>query len=164
MSRDFEDYEERDAEGQEQMEYEGGETEAKAMERTNLPGIFLIVIAILNLLAAIVVIFGGVKNLTMTDQEFKHQQDQSMKMMKEMYPALAQQMDQSGFTPEQMKNISTWGNIGTGGVLMLLSLVTLLGGIKMRHLTGYGLAVTGSILACIPCLSPSACCCLGEIL
>jgi hypothetical protein len=123
----------------------------------------LIIVSILNLLFAAYVLFGGVRTLTMSDQEFKDQHEQSIKMMKEVYPALAKQMDQQNFTPEQLKNITIWVNIGTGCVIVLTSLITLLGGIKMRHLTGYGLAVTGAILACIPCLSPSGCCCLGEI-
>jgi hypothetical protein len=33
------------------------------------------------------------------------------------------------------------------------------GGVKMRHLTGYGWAVAGSVLASVPCTN--SCCCIG---
>jgi len=53
---------------------------------------------------------------------------------------------------------------GTIGVVMSIlaigiGVLVLLGALKMRSLTSYGLALTSSILAMIPCLSP--CCCVG---
>ena len=59
-----------------------------------------------------------------------------------------------------------WANMfsGTIGAVssiigILLSGVILFGGIKMKRLEGYGLAMAASILAMIPCFSP--CCLLG---
>jgi hypothetical protein len=49
------------------------------------------------------------------------------------------------------------------GVLMVvLSFVTILGGVYMRSLKGYGLAIAGAIIACVPCISAMACCGVGE--
>jgi hypothetical protein len=53
---------------------------------------------------------------------------------------------------------------GTVGIIgaavgMLVSFVILFGGIKMRKLENHGLAMTASILAMIPCISP--CCLIG---
>ncbi|MDD1650535.1 MAG: GYF domain-containing protein [Methylococcaceae bacterium] len=59
-----------------------------------------------------------------------------------------------------------WANMfsGTIGVVsniigILVSGVILLGGLKMKKLESYGLAMTASIIAMIPCFSP--CCLLG---
>jgi hypothetical protein len=59
-----------------------------------------------------------------------------------------------------------WANIfsGTIGVVsniigILVSGVILLGGLKMKNLESYGLAMTASIIAMIPCFSP--CCLIG---
>ena len=59
-----------------------------------------------------------------------------------------------------------WANLfsGTIGVVsgiigILVSVVILLGALKMKKLESYGLAMTASIIAMIPCFSP--CCLLG---
>ena len=53
------------------------------------------------------------------------------------------------------------GPIGVvlGIIAILMSVVVLLGALKMKKLESYGLAMTASILAMIPCLSP--CCLIG---
>lgn len=48
----------------------------------------------------------------------------------------------------------------TGAIIgLILSLVVLLGAIKMKGLENYGFAIVASILSIIPCTSP--CCCFG---
>jgi hypothetical protein len=49
--------------------------------------------------------------------------------------------------------------IATGVISILISGVILFGGIKMRKLENYGLAMAASIVAMIPCISP--CCVIG---
>jgi hypothetical protein len=49
--------------------------------------------------------------------------------------------------------------IGFGAVAILVSVLILFGGIKMRKLENHGLAMAASILAMIPCISP--CCLIG---
>ncbi|MBN2023056.1 MAG: zinc ribbon domain-containing protein [Pirellulales bacterium] len=49
--------------------------------------------------------------------------------------------------------------VGVGLVAIVASMVVLIGGIRMKNLESYGLAMTASILAMIPCISP--CCLLG---
>jgi hypothetical protein len=46
--------------------------------------------------------------------------------------------------------------------MIVLSVVTILGGVSMRSLKAYGLAVTAAVIACIPCISATACCGIGE--
>ena len=59
-----------------------------------------------------------------------------------------------------------WANFASGTfgiainvIAICLSGLILLGGIKMRKLESYGLAMTASIIALFPCTSP--CCLLG---
>lgn len=51
-----------------------------------------------------------------------------------------------------------WGTIGS--ILSLVgSFLVAIGGMKMRHLSGYGWAVIGSFMAILPC--SNSCCCIG---
>jgi hypothetical protein len=79
--------------------------------------------------------------------------------MQQMIPG----MEQPPQTPEELKMQTVAGSLGSGVVGALLALLTLIGGIRMRGLRSYGLAMVGAIIAMIPCLSPSACCILGEV-
>jgi hypothetical protein len=49
-------------------------------------------------------------------------------------------------------------NIGGTVVGFVLSVLMLVGGIKMKSLSGYGLALTGAICAIIPCVNGCLCC------
>jgi hypothetical protein len=62
--------------------------------------------------------------------------------------------------------LPAWVNMLSGTIGVVLSIigilmcgVILLGGMKMKKLESYGLAMTTSIIAMIPCLSP--CCLIG---
>jgi len=50
-------------------------------------------------------------------------------------------------------------NVAMNVVTLILSVVILLGAIKMKNLENYGLAMASAIIAVIPCFSP--CCVLG---
>ena len=68
----------------------------------------------------------------------------------------------AGATPE-MERIQALMGGGLGIVLGLFSLAVgvliFVGALRMKNLTGYGLAMAAAVVAMIPCLSP--CCCLG---
>jgi hypothetical protein len=49
--------------------------------------------------------------------------------------------------------------LAQGGIGIILSIVVLIGAIKMKGLENYGFAMAASIIALIPCISP--CCLLG---
>lgn len=116
-----------------------------AAEKTNLPGIFLIIVGALNVLGAIYYIFNGGVILT--------------------NPALfSEQLKGMGFAeqaPGQAKFTGIF-YVGLGLVSLIICVVQIMAGVKMRSLEAYSLAVTGAVLALIPCLSPMACCGLGE--
>ena len=44
---------------------------------------------------------------------------------------------------------------------LLLSGLMLYGGLKMKDLQSYGLALTAAIIALVPCLGVNGCCCIG---
>jgi predicted PurR-regulated permease PerM len=56
---------------------------------------------------------------------------------------------------ERSQSFGIVGNI----ITLALSGVTLFGGLKMKNLENYGLAMAASIIAIIPCFGP--CCCIG---
>jgi hypothetical protein len=56
---------------------------------------------------------------------------------------------------ERSQSFGIFGNL----ITLALSGVTLFGGLKMKNLENYGLAMAASIIAIIPCFGP--CCCIG---
>jgi hypothetical protein len=83
-------------------------------------------------------------------------------MMEKQDPRQVAQMRQAGFTGETLIKIYSYGGYGGGAVGLLVSLLTILGAIRMMMLKSYGLAVFVAVLTAIPCISPSACCMIGE--
>jgi hypothetical protein len=132
---------------------------AVARSRVSAPAVLLIIVGILNLLSAGFLLFRGAQVALTPIEDFKEQQEQSKKIMQQMFPG----MEQPPQTPEELKMQTVAGSLGSGVVGAILALLTLFGGIRMKGLHSYGLAVVGAIIAMIPCLSPSACCLLGEI-
>jgi hypothetical protein len=61
-------------------------------------------------------------------------------------------------SPAWMSTAMGWPNVILGLLSLAVGGVIIFGGWKMKELKMYGLAMTASILALIPCISP--CCCL----
>lgn len=111
-----------------------GGSKSAAAERTKLPAIFLLIIVCLSFLnhaAGIVMHFMGV----------------------EMFPM--QQAPQN----EAAELGRVIGGVVGGVVGLGADALVFLGALSLLRVSSYGLAMTGSILAVIPCLSP--CCVLG---
>jgi hypothetical protein len=64
----------------------------------------------------------------------------------------------SADSPAWVSTVAGWPNVVMGFLSMIVGGVIIFGGWKMKELKMYGLAMTASILALIPCVSP--CCCL----
>jgi hypothetical protein len=62
---------------------------------------------------------------------------------------------------ETLQNLGGGTAIAVGVITALVGLLIIFGGLKMKNLQSYGLAMTASVLALIPCVSPSACCLIG---
>src|SRR5262249_20350947 len=127
-----------------------------ARAKTSVPGILLIILAILN-------VFGALGSFCAAAGFGSLTPDQYEQLIKQQGPEQQKNLEQSGIGPEQLRNIYVYG-FGIGGVLSLLTaLVTIFGGIFMRSLRAYGLCVVAAILAALPCTSAGGCCLLGEI-
>jgi hypothetical protein len=132
--------------------------------RLRPPAIFLIVVGALNLLAAVYFLGEGVLTaVSKTPAEVRQESIdfykaviQDPQMQKAMVDALEKQDPQAAYTQGLM------GTVGGGIFWLIISLLTLIGAIRMMSLKSYGLAITGAIVAAIPCISPTGCCLLGE--
>jgi hypothetical protein len=126
---------------------------------TDAPGIFLMIVGILSLLGAGFSIFRGVQVVNTPANELERQSAQEMEMMKSIFPQLADQPIPSG---EDTKRNAVGASFGIGGVGLIAALVIMFAGIRMRALQSYGLAVTGAVLAIIPCVTCAGCCGIGQ--
>src|SRR5262249_10139728 len=73
---------------------------------------------------------------------------------------LGQQANQD---PQTQKMSGTVFSIVWLAFLLAAAIVPLIAGIRMRKLQGYGLAMTGSILALFPCVSLGCCLIIGPV-
>jgi hypothetical protein len=129
---------------------------AAARARVQLPAIFLIILGALNLLGAAGCALIGVQLGRIPPAEFE-------KMMQERDPARWQQVQQGGWTTEQVLQLYFNGGVGTAVANLLSGLLMIWGGARMMQLRSYSLAVFASVLAALPCISASGCCGLGAI-
>ncbi len=135
-------------------------TAAAIRERVGMPGIFLAVIGVINVLAACLLLYRGYQAAQITPAEFD-------KKMEQLSPQQRQQVQDSlkemGWTTEKLLSVATELFCTWGGVALFCGLISVLGGICMAKLRAYGLAMTGAILAAIPFVSPLGCCLVGEV-
>ncbi len=134
---------------------EYGRSDFEARNKTNVPGILLLIVGILNVLGALYFAFNGV--VTLLDPQM------AMAAAKQFNPQQEQQMKQLGWSMDQLVNATAIGYIILGAIGVIAAIIIIFGGVQMRNLRSYGLAVFASILALIPCISPMGCCVLGEV-
>jgi hypothetical protein len=133
--------------------------------RVTLPAILLIVVGVLNLVATLLVGGSGLVNLSKSPAELQKQQIELYKQMftdPDMQKQMLDQLEKQD--PQTTYNEAVWGNVGAGLFWLLIGLIVIFAGVRMMGLKSYSLAVFGSILAAIPCVScPGGCCLLGQI-
>lgn len=125
-----------------------------AAARTSTPGIFLIIVGAFNVLWGGYVVTAGVLQFINPEIAIKNAE-----MLAELFPAAAAQKPK----PEEVQRQSLL-TVGIGILVLVGCVLTILGGIRMRQLRTYGLAMTGSIVAAVPCLSCMGCCGVGEVI
>src|SRR5262245_22607592 len=149
-------------------DYSSGDGERPTpQERVQLPGIFLMIVGILNLLASVWMLVGGITTANKSDDELKAEARLTLDQIPRESRDKLSELIGKELTPELLAEANrqavpitlAWGAISTG-----LAVLAILGGVKMRRLRGYGLALSGSILVAIPCLSPMGCCLMGEVI
>ena len=118
------------------------------------PAIALMVVAVINILISLGYIGIGIMMVTGAFD------------VAEQNAAQVQQLEDSGMSQEQidmfsgMMNAQGPINIVIYAITLILAIVILMGAMKMKNLKSYGMSMTASILAMIPCLSP---CCLAGL-
>lgn len=126
----------------------------QARVRVQVPAILLVVVGVVNLLLALVVGLLAFVSWMMPIEEY-HRMLLDLQARNPGQPV--------PFSAEGLRTLTT-GMYGGGGVVsFLVSIVILVAGLRMRTLQTYGLAMTGAILAIVPCISCSGCFGLGEV-
>jgi hypothetical protein len=138
----------------------------KARNRVQLPGVFLIIVGIINLIVLSMALFSSVQTLLMDENELKASVAEQWKMMEAMFPDMKKQLEDAGWTPEKLEKqqrsfAPVYAAVTT--VLALFALLSIIGGWRMTKLRSRGLAITGSALMTIPLISPLGCCLVGEV-
>src|SRR5438128_1157518 len=116
-----------------------------AQERAQVPAIFLIIVGLINLVAAGFLLLAAYRVSQLPPDQFRQLLTQSA----ELQQALRQLEDQ-GWPPERLQQFGVTIYATWGGIALPAALITLLGGVRMMSLKSYGIAMTGSFLAAIP--------------
>jgi hypothetical protein len=127
--------------------------QARAAQRTNIPGILLVIMGILNGLGAGYFAFSSVLAIA-----------NPMQQAAETNRAYEQLFGKEGM--EEMGLTQTPESIRIGGIAMMVvallgligAVISILGGIKMRTLERHALALTGAVACMLPCISCPGCC------
>jgi hypothetical protein len=130
--------------------------ERAARDRVQLPAIFLIVVAVLNLLIALYWLVDGLFVTQMPLAQFEQ-------TMTARNPDLPAQLKQLGWTWEGVQKGFGYGFVALGVVGVLVAFLGIWGGVRMLQLRSYGVAILASILTAVPVLSGCACACVGMI-
>lgn len=118
-----------------------------------VPAILLIVVGVLNIFSSLYLVGSGALTLAAPDMISNMQTPEQKAQM--------EKAKQQGVNPDNIfagvgVAYLAWGILGlVGSALMIF------GGVKMMSLTSYGLVMTGTVLAMIPCTTP--CCLLGLV-
>jgi hypothetical protein len=127
-------------------------------QKATLPGVFLIVVGILNLIAAGLSGLMAYQFSVFPEAELQKAFEQQQRQSEQNRQALKQYNINSG---EDLRKIYVYGGTTFALVGGLPSLLTILGGVFMCLRKARWLSILGALIAVVPCLSPSACCLFG---
>jgi hypothetical protein len=127
--------------------------ESAALARTQQPGWFLSLIGLVNVLLGFNVCGQAIRTMRMTGDEFRHMLREVLSddglMLLDRWGANSQRVWVAG--------LFAWA-----AAALLAGVLQIYGGLNMRRLCYYGLALAGAVLAAIPVVSPLACFGIGE--
>lgn len=126
---------------------------ADALSRLNGPGMGLIVVGALSALSSLGGIVSGFLGMVLGTAGAG-------------FPDLGQFESTLGGAEQQQLQLLTNAMSGTMGIFtnlmtLLVALVILAGGVKMRSAESYSLCMAAAVLTLVPCLTPCCCCCFG---
>lgn len=152
MSRgDYDDRDRDDRFDDDRGDRRGGSLEA-AKKKVGAPGMLLIIVGLLSLL-----IEGGLLALASTNPNAFADWYQKTLIDSQQDPKVKADIQQQFDQQKAGMRLDSPFNFGSYALGAVLAVLTILGGVKMRGLSGYGLAMTGSVAAIIPI---SGCCCV----
>jgi hypothetical protein len=122
--------------------------EERAAAKTNAPGIALIVAGVINVLGALYFCFTGFMSLLRPEQA---------RATMEQFMGGQQKEDISGLMRAVGASYVALGIIG-----VICAALAIVAGNRMRALQSHTFCTVIAILVAIPCISPTACCGLGE--
>jgi hypothetical protein len=131
-------------------------------DKVSLPGIFLIVVGVLNILAAAGEVWLGIWIRQVPDAEIERFLAEAEKNSPDAVKQLRDKIKEIGSLEQAKEAVAKQEFIYAAGHVVL-ALLTIFGGASMIRLRAYGLAVTGAIISAIPCISPMGCCLIGEV-
>jgi hypothetical protein len=133
---------------------------SRVADKVKLPAIFLIVVGVLNALFGLYEIgSGGYQALSKNNEATKQQMEKELQKNTQLSKEQREQF-QNFFG--KIADVGPVTNVVLGVLGLLAAAVTIFGGVQMISLRMRGLAILGSILAAIPCLSLMGCCGVGE--
>ena len=153
MSGYSDDYDDRGRDDRDDRGHSDDRAVRTAKSQVMAPAVGLIVIAAFGLLS----IVGNLIQLPTLDAQF----DEEVKKI-EANPNIPNQQKQDQI--DLLNKIRDYAKVGMLpyiGVIGLTSIVILVGGLKLMNLSSPGLAMLGSVLSLVPCIS--GCCFLGFV-
>ena len=132
--------------------------DSAARAKTVPPAIFLIIVSVLNLLFGIYLLV----NAIFVKQGGGNAEAEMEKQWDDMEADQKAAMEKLGInSAHDFLTVSANIMLGWGGLTSLVSVLTLLGSIRMLGMHSYGLAMFGAVVTAIPCVTP--CCLIGQI-
>jgi hypothetical protein len=118
-----------------------------------MPGIFMIITGVVNLLFCLGGGLMGVAYSSMSDAQLREAYQQQN-------PAQRKQIEDAGWGPEEIRKFGIYGGYGSAGLWGVCALITIIGGICMCARKARGLAIFSALVTVLPCVT-SPCCLLG---
>jgi hypothetical protein len=125
-------------------------------------GICLFIVGLVNLLLPGFLLVTAVNIARISPEKAAEMQAEQIRLLRQMMPSIADEMEKKQAPPEESLRQAMMYYFVWGAVTGLGCLLTMIGGWRMWSLRNYGLAVTGAIVAAIPCVSCAGCCGIGE--
>lgn len=131
---------------------------SRGAQRVMLPGVFLIVVGVLNLFAGGCFGYMGYTFTQIPAADLQKAYEQQVQNNPQQKEAMQQYHIESG---EDLRPFYVKGGYGWAAVTVPVALLIMLGGLLMCLRKARGFAIFSAVLAAVPVISPMACCLIG---
>src|SRR5262245_35386756 len=104
-------------------------SEIAAADRTNIPGILLVLTSMLNLLLALGLLFSGFHVIRQTDEEFRRDLQERMNQARQVMPGIITFMEQHGAADQRLWQAMV--SLIWGALMIAVAVVTFYAGSRM---------------------------------